>query len=124
MTGLLVPTLVAVRDAMAISRELNRRNLLANYAVSILEEQTATAATNWVNETITGNFAADGYPSVRYTCTKSDDPGDGGIVNQVMSIDVTVFDDENGNSTLDADELNETYRTKVAKMNSYENELQ
>ena len=124
MTGLLVPSLLAVRDAMAVSRELNRRNLLANYAVRILEEQVGVTATNWVNETVVGNFAADGYANVRYACTKSDDPVDGGIVNQLMSVDVTVFDDVNGNSTLDADELNESFGTKIAKMNTYENEPQ
>ena len=124
MTSILVPALAVMRDAMAKSRELNRHNLLANYAVRILEDQSALVATNWVNETISGNFSSDGYPNVRYTGTKSDLVANGGLVNQLMHLRVTVYDDANANSTLDSGELRVDYRTKVAKLNSYENEPQ
>lgn len=124
MTSILAPSLAVMRDAMAKSRDLNRRKLLANYAVRILEDQTALVATNWVNETVSGNFSTDGYPNVRFTGTKSDAVANGGLVNQLMHIQVTVYDDANANLALDSGELKVDYRTKVAKLNSYENEPQ
>ena len=113
-----------MRDAMAKSRDLNRRNLLAIYAVRITEDQTALVATNWVNETVTGNFAGDGHANVRYIAAKSDAVGDGGLVGQLMHVQVTVYDDSDADSTLDTGELRVDFRTKVAKLNSYENEQQ
>ncbi|MCG8450751.1 MAG: hypothetical protein MI725_14370 [Pirellulales bacterium] len=124
IAGTLVPALAVVRDAMATSRETHRRNLLANYAVRILEDQSALVATNWVNATINGNFASDGHTNIRYTATKSDATADGGLVNQLMHVEVTVYDDADADMTLDTSELQETYRTKIAKLNSYENEEQ
>jgi len=122
MTSIIAPALAVMRDSMANSRDLNRRNLLANYAVRILEDQSSLVATNWVNETISGNFTSDGYPNVRYSATKSDAVANGGLVNQLMHLQVTVYDDANANLTLDSGELRVDYRTKVAKLNSYENE--
>ncbi len=126
VTGTMVPALSVIRNSMSQSRELHRRHLVANYAVRILEEQAALAATNWTNETVTGDFSAapDSHPEIRYTLTKSDDPADGGLVNQLMNIDITAYDDADGDDTLDTGELQETYRTKVAKLNTYENEEQ
>ncbi len=118
----LVPALSLIRDAMAQSREMNRRNLLANYAVRILEEQTALAATNWTNATVTGDFSSDGYTSLRYTATKSDAVVDGGLVDRLMHIRVTVYDDADGNSSVGTNELQINFRTKVAKLVTYENE--
>ncbi len=124
VTGTVVPALAVIRDAMAQSRVMYRQHLLANYAVQILEDQAGFVATNWTNGTISGDFAADGHGNIRYTLTKSDDPSDGGLVGQLMNLVVTVYDDADGNDLLGASELRETYRTKVAKMNSYENEEQ
>ena len=45
VAGTLVPTMAVMRDAMAKSRELSRRNLMSNYAVSVLEAQAATTMT-------------------------------------------------------------------------------
>ncbi len=122
LAGSLVPTLAAIRDAMAKSRDLSRRNLLSNYAVSILESKTALNMYTWSNSNTIGNFAIDGHPKVRFIEVSSDDPADGGIVNQLMHIQVTVFDDADGDSTLDSNELQVTFRTKIAKLESYENE--
>ena len=124
VTGTMVPALVVMRDAMATSRDLHRRQLLANYAVRILEDQAAYVATSWSGAVVTGDFGADGHSRIRYTLTKSDNPSDGGLVNQLMNLEVTVYDDANANSSLDASEIRETYRTKVAKLNTYENEEQ
>jgi len=124
MTSILAPSLSVMRDSMSKSRELHRRNLLANYAVRVLEDQSALVATNWVNESIAGSFSSDGHPNVRYTGSKSDAIADGGLVNQLMHVQVTVYDDADADSALDAGELRVDYRTKVAKLNSYENEPQ
>ncbi|NOZ38813.1 MAG: hypothetical protein GXP24_01130 [Planctomycetes bacterium] len=124
VTGTVVPALAVIRDSMAKSRDLHRQKLLANYAVRILEDQAAFVATNWANATVTGDFTTDGHANIRYTLTKSDDPADGGLVGQLMNLEVTVYDDADGNDTLDAGEIQETYRTKVAKLNTYENEEQ
>lgn len=122
VTGMLVPALVVIRDSMAQSREMHCRNLLANYAVRILEDEIATTATNWTSSTANGDFSADGHPAIRYSLTKSDDPSDGGIVDHLMNIELTVYYDSDGDLALDVGEVRETYRTKVAKMLSYENE--
>ena len=124
VAGSIVPALAIVRDAMATSRELHRRNLLANYAIHILEERISIVATNWSNATNTGDFASDGHANIRYSATTSDDPSDGGITGQLMNVEVTVYDDEDADDSLDIGELRETYRTKTAKLNSYENEEQ
>jgi hypothetical protein len=122
ISGVLVPTLSVVRDAMAKSRELNRRNLLANYAVRTLEGQVALTATNWASANVTGNYSADGHSSIKYSVTKSDAVASGGIVGQLMHIQVTVYDDIDGDNAADAEELKVAYRTKLAKLLSYENE--
>jgi len=124
MASILVPALAVMRDAMAKGRDLGRRNLLANYAASILEEQAAVGAAGWVNETVTGSYTADGYPDIRYSVVKSDDPADGGITSQLMHVQVTVFDDADQDTVADADELQVLFRTKIAKLESYENEPQ
>lgn len=124
VTGTVVPALAVIRDAMAQSRDLHRRHLLSNYAVELIEDHAAYAATNWINTTTTGNFSSDGHSSIRYTLTRSDAVANGGLVGQLMVIEATVFDDTDGDTIADVDERQETYRTKVAKMNSYENEEQ
>jgi hypothetical protein len=122
VAGTLVPTMAVMREAMANSRNLNRRNLLSNYAVGVLESQEAITMLNWTSTTTTGNFAADGHSSIRYSATRSDAPVDGGITGELMHIQVTVFDDTDGDTAADADELSVLYRTKIARMQSYENE--
>jgi hypothetical protein len=122
VAGTLVPTMAVMRDAMSKSRELSRRNLLANYAVSVLESQTALTIANWSTAATSGNFGGDGHPTIRYTVNRSDAPADGGVTGQLMHIRVTVFDDSDGDLTLDANELSVLYRTKVARLQSYEDE--
>lgn len=121
IAGTLVPSLAVLRDAMAVSREGVKRHLLANYAVQILENQCAIVMRSWTTGTVTGNFSTDGYTAVRYSMTRSDAPGNGGLTNQLMHIQVTVYYDDNGNSTMDTGELRITYRTKVAKLTTYQN---
>jgi hypothetical protein len=122
VAGTLVPTMAVMRDAMAKSRDLNRRNLMSNYGVSVLESQAATTMISWSTGTATGNFSSDGHASLRYTASRSDAPADGGLTGQLMHIQVRVFDDNDGDSTFDANELSVLYRTKLARLQSYEDE--
>lgn len=122
IAGSLIPTLSVIRDALAKSRDLSRRNLLSNYAVSILERQTAINMKVWSNSSTTGSFATDGHAQIRYTQLSSDDPANGGITNQLMHIQVKVFDDADGDSVADSGELTVNYRTKIAKLQSYDDE--
>jgi type II secretory pathway pseudopilin PulG len=122
VAGTLAPALAVMRDAMAASRESARRHLLANYAVQALEQNAGATMQNWTTGTATGNFAADGHPAIRYVLTRSDDLADGGIDDRLMHVQVTVFDDVNGNATHDANEIAVRFRTKVAKLLTYQNE--
>ena len=122
VAGTLAPALTVMRDAMAASREASRRNLLAIYAVQTLEYAAGATMQSWTTGTDAGNLAFEGYPTIRYVVTRSDAPANGGIAGQLMHVQVTVFDDENGNSTWNAGEEAVRFRTKVAKLLTYENE--
>ena len=122
LAGTLVPALAVVRDAMAISRETATRSLLANYAVQKLEENASEAIDSWNETTVTEDFTAEGRADIVCTATTSDDPSDGGIADQLMAIEVTVFEDLDSDQALDSGEISVAMRTKVAKLNSYENE--
>jgi type II secretory pathway pseudopilin PulG len=122
VAGTLAPALAVMRDAMAVSREAARRNLLAVYAVQGLEYTSGVTMQGWVSDTTTGNLASDGHPAIRYVMTRSDAPANGGITGLLMHVQVTMFDDANGNSALDANEISVRLRTKVAKLLTYQNE--
>lgn len=121
MAGTLAPALAIMRDAMAISRECTTRTLLANYAVQVLESQSALVMQNWTNETATGNFATDGHSTLKYEAVKSDAPASGGLADRLMHIQVTVYEDIDSDSIADAGEMKVKFRTKVAKLASYQN---
>ncbi|QDS99359.1 hypothetical protein HG15A2_26820 [Adhaeretor mobilis] len=122
VTGTLVPALAFMRDAMSVSREAHMRSLLSNFAVMKLEEQTSVAMRNWTNLTDNGNLGAYGHSELGYELTQSDAPADGGIAGQLMSISVTIFDDSDASGTPGATEIQITFRTKISKLLSYENE--
>ncbi len=122
VAGTLAPALAVMRDAMAASRESARRNLLATYAVQALEYAAGITMQTWANGTATGNFAGEGHPAIRYVVTRSDDPASGGITGRLMHVQVAMFDDANGNTALDANEVVVRFRTKVARLLTYQNE--
>lgn len=118
----LAPALAVMRDAMSASREANRRHLMANYAVTVLEYAAAASMQNWGSDTSTGNFATDGYPTIRYQLTRSDSPANGGVAGRLLHLRVTVYDDVDNDSIADANENKVRFRTKVAKLLTYQNE--
>lgn len=119
---MLVPALAMMRDAMAMSRDIDQQNLLSIYAVSKIEEQMGTIAASWTTGAVAGDYAADGHSDIRFTATRSDAVVDGGLVDQLMNIDVTTYYDANSNDTLDAGEFSVDMSTKVGKFVVYESE--
>ena len=116
----LVGALAMLRDGMAASKTIDDRQLLTNYAVSILEEQQALVAGSWTSGAVAGDFATDGNSEIRYAATRSDAVVDGGMVDQLMHIQVTTYVDADGNDALDASEKQCSFRTKVGKFATYE----
>jgi type II secretory pathway pseudopilin PulG len=121
VAGTLAPALAVMRDALAVSREAVQRQLVANYAVQVLENQAALVMQNWANGTVTGNFSADGYATIKYSAVKSDAPASGGLTNRLMHIQVTTYEDKDADSVADSNEVKVSIRTKVAKLTSYVN---
>jgi hypothetical protein len=119
-TTALVPALALMRDGMYNAKKIDTRQLILVYGVSKMEEQLAVVAASWTTGTATGNFAADGYASMRYSATCSDAPAAGGLTNRLMNVSVTVYYDENGNSAMDASEQRTTFTTKISKLINYE----
>jgi len=117
----LVPALAYLRDGMALAEIIDTRHLLLNFGVSKMEEQLAVVAATWATATVNGDFAADGQSEIRFTVTRSDSAGAGGITNRLMNITVTTYSDANGNDTMDASELRTTLTTKIGKFASYVN---
>jgi hypothetical protein len=116
----LVPSLALMRDGMANAAKIDTRHRLLIHGVSKMEEQLAIVAASWATGSTSGDFAADGAASIRFSATRSDSAGNGGITNRLMSVSVTVYSDDNGNATLDAGELSSTFSTKVSKLVNYE----
>lgn len=119
MAATLVPALKLVRTSMETSVEMDQRQLLALYAVSQIEQQMASAAMDWTSANYSGNYAADGHSSIRFETVCSDDPVDGGVEDTLMAISTTVYYDSNGDSSLNADELQCSYRTKIGRFATY-----
>jgi hypothetical protein len=117
----LVPALAMLRDGMTVADNIDTRHLLLIYSVSKMEQQLAVVAATWTTGTANGDFAADGHASIRYTVTRSDDPGSGGITGRLMSITVTTYSDDDGDDNMDASEMRTTVTTKIGKCVSYEN---
>lgn len=119
MAATLVPAMELVRDGMEQSVETDRRQLLALYAVSQIEQQLGPAAMGWVTGTFSGDYATDGHAAIRFETACSDDALSGGITGLLMDIRTTVYFDENGDDALTAGELQCSYRTKVGNFATY-----
>jgi hypothetical protein len=115
----IVPALAMLRDGIALGDIIDTRHLLLTYSVSKMEEQLAVVGATWATGTLTGNCAADGQSTIRYTVARSDAAVDGGIVGKLMVVTVTTYSDDNGNGAMDSSEPRTTMTTKVAKLTSY-----
>jgi hypothetical protein len=124
LAGTLAPALAVMRDAMALSREITVRSLLSNYAVQKLDEHSALGIGSWTNGSDANTFSADGHPEIAFSVTRSDNPVSGGITGSLMHVQVTVFEDLDNDLSPDAGEIQIRMRTKIAKLETYENEEQ
>jgi hypothetical protein len=120
--SVLVPALAFLRDGIAQSRNIDNQHLLLAYGVGTMEEQLAQVAAGWNPGSSNGSFAAEGHPNIRYSVFRSHSPPNGGIPNRLMSVTVTTYYDEDGDSSLDSDESSVTLTTKIGKFVTYENE--
>jgi hypothetical protein len=116
----LVPALALMRDGMTLADSIDKRHMLLAYSVSKMEEQLAVVAASWMEGTASGDFAADGHASIRYTVSRSDAPASGGIDDRLMNISVTTYSDDDGDDAMDAAEARITVTTKIGKLVSYE----
>ena len=117
----LVPALATVRDGVTLADRIDKRHLLLIYGVSKMEEQLAIVAASWTEGTISGDFAADGHANIRFSAARSDDPASGGIADRLMYVSVTTYSDDDGDDSLDADEMRTIMTTKIGRLVSYEN---
>lgn len=116
----LLPALAIFRDGIAWSRDVDHRQRLLLYGVNKLEEQMALVGATWVTGSTEGDFAADGHADIRYSAQRSDDPSDGGLVNRLMAITITIYHDANNNDSLDVSELRIDFTTKIGRFATYE----
>lgn len=118
----LVPALRLMRDGLRVGREIETANLLATLSASMLEEHLLRTAVSWNPSTITGDFAAQGYPQLRFQVARSDGSAEGGIANVLMSITATVWEDRDGNGNWGAGEPRATFASKLARNVAYQHE--
>ena len=108
----LVPALRMMRDSLEVSRSVEEADLMSTLCVDKLEEHMSKVAGNWNKTTASGDFAAlEGRSYLKFQVTKSDAVPDGAVV----------WNDVNGNGSLDGGEKKVTFGTKVSKFVSYNN---
>jgi hypothetical protein len=115
----LVPALRIMRDSLSISREIELANQMSSFCVSRLESQMAATSASWSTTNFNGDYTSEGYPSLNYSVTRNDTTASGGIPDALMVINCVVWDDQNGNNSLDAGEPNVNYSTKIGNFASY-----
>jgi hypothetical protein len=116
----LVPALTLMRDAIAINDVLEDRHTMATFCASKLEEHLPASVAAWDTSTESGSFSAEGYAHLRYQVVRSDSSPNG-ITDRLMSVTVTVWNDEDADTNLDADEPQVVYGSKIASMAIYQN---
>lgn len=116
----LIPAMNFMTSAIHAGHELETWNRMNLMAVSKLEEQLSIAAADFLEGSDSGKFTDAGLNGIRYTATRSTSAVNGGITDQLMVLTVTVWDDENGNSTVDSGEPQVSYATKLASMTLYQ----
>lgn len=120
----LVPALRLMRDSLRIGRELEDRELLTTFCTSKLEEHLAMASADWQTGNYSGDFSAEGYSNLRFAVARSDSVGDGGIGDQLMAVVATTWNDLDGNGSPGSDEPTVVLGSKVAKLASYQSEVE
>ena len=117
----LAPGLRILRDAIVVGEQVETADALSTFCAGRLEASLAVTCASWNTTSETGDYSILGYPAIKYSVTKSDAAIDGGIPNRLIAITVTVWNDADGNSALDADEHRQQLGCKIAKMARYDN---
>jgi hypothetical protein len=112
--GVLVSSMKMMRQSAELNRRIEGQNMLTTLAVGKMELHLARSAAAFASTTEAGDFAADGFPRLRFHVACSDAWSAGGIPDRLMCVTATVWEDANGNATLDAGEASVSYSSKVA----------
>lgn len=115
----LVPAYSAMRQGLEWSRDVDAQKTTTTLCVAKMEQHLAIVASTFTSTTDAGNFSADGFAEFKYSVVCSDSLADGGIPDQLMSVSVTVFQDDDNDNTLDSGEISTSLSTNVAKMTTY-----
>jgi hypothetical protein len=116
----LVPALAILRDGILAAETIDTRHALLLYSVRKMEEQLAVVAANWTTGSASGDFSSEGHADIRYSVSRSDSAGNGGISNRLMAVTVTAYADDDGDDSLDAGEPRVILSTKISKLIAYE----
>jgi hypothetical protein len=119
LAATITPALRILRDALEQTRRIENVELLTTLCVSKLEKHLAVACAGWGASAVAGDFSAEGYSQVRFRVVSSDQAGDGGIPDRLMSVTATVWEDANSNAALDTGEPSVVLASKVANLEGY-----
>ena len=123
MAIVLVPSLSAMRHGLEFSRDAEVLQTTTTLCVGKMEEQLAEVAATFTETKDAGDFSAQGFAGYNYSLSAVTDASSGGIPGRLMVIEVTVWKDDDGDSVLDAGEINTILKTNVAKLATYIDEV-
>jgi hypothetical protein len=119
----LVPALKLIRTSLANDYDLEIRNLMTTLCVSKLEEHLALGNAAWTDVDQSGSLSAEGASALRFRVVRSQSVVDGGISNQLMSVRVTVWEDRDSDTVMDSNEPRVVFRSKIAKLATYQTDV-
>jgi hypothetical protein len=112
--AMLVPTIVFMRDASRFTRDLETRSVMHLMCTNKMEQQCAFAAQYFENRELKGDFGGQDFPNLCYESSSTTASSSGGIPNQLMAIEVNVWQDTDNDKRLDSGERSISMRTKVS----------
>lgn len=118
----MVPTLRLTRNSLQTLDRVEQAERCHFFCVSTIEESMMLTSANWQMQPRMGDFSSMGWPNYRFQVTISDSPTEGGMPDALAVINTLVWFDENGSGSAEADEVHCRLQTKLAKLQSYENE--
>lgn len=119
VTTALVPALKLFRRSVLNSVELEHAEERLTLCTSKLEEELAFTAARWDLTSYTGKFDHADDRLFRFQVSKSDALSQGGIPNALATVEVIVWEDDNGDGGLNQDEERVRLGSKIARMLSY-----
>ena len=116
----IIPAMKFMSSAIHTGQELEKWNQMNVLAVAKLEEQLSIAANDFLAGSDSGTFSEPGLGGIRFAAIRSMAEADGGIPDELMVVQVTVWNDEDGDTVLDPSEREITYATKLANLAVYQ----